>query len=351
MSKASVLITIVSTWTFFNLYPSQESNSWIKDLRNKKLLRFESTYLIELLKNTCRDLPQSISRKQKFLITNESTLHFENFQTIGGIDHLQDDTVKNGFFVVYYHTDDDYYTTLKRIKDCGGKFLSLKYYGKTRYVWTDKSAMLAIDDTFSFGEKVSHLNLDVHETICQAIKMTKDLPGAYVEIGVYKGGSALTALHYMKHSGIRKKAYFLDTFDGMTYEEAHNSSDILWDNTHILWGVDQTMKYVSGLLQTTGQQFKLVRSNICSSLLPSEIEKVAVCNMDVDLYEATIAGLVKIAPKVVKGGIIICEDPTSTPALGGALLAMEEFLATDEGKKFCKVLLNRAQYILIKMVD
>ena len=33
----------------------------------------------------------------------------------------------------------------------------------------------------------------------------------------------------------------------------------------------------------------------------------------------------------------MCEDPTNTPMLYGALYAMEKFLDTEEGKKFIKI--------------
>jgi hypothetical protein len=162
------------------------------------------------------------------------------------------------------------------------------------------------------------------------------------------GGSALTALGYMKYSGIRRKSYFLDTFNGMTYAQAHQSSDVIWDDTHVLWGVKDTMNYVKDILDTTQEPYELVECNICQNELPAAIKQIAVCNIDVDLYDATLAALVKVAPLVVKGGIIICEDPTSTPGLGGALVAMEEFLSTPDGKKFMKIL-GHAQYLLIKM--
>lgn len=345
----SLLCAIVISTTYAD---NGLSSDWTKQLKNKEFLRFKPQVLSQLLLSAKKSIPSGVlNNKHKFLVTLDRSLQLDDFTRIENIDSIDTALIKDSIFIVYFHTDDDYVYTLKKIQDNNGKYMSLPHYLKTRYVWADKYAMLAIDDTFSFGTKISHLNLEVHETICQAIKMTNNLPGAYIEIGVFMGGSALTALNYMKYSGAKREAYFFDTFDGMTYQEAHASPDMIWDNTHILWGVDETMQYVGDILKTTSQEFKLVKSNICTDELPAEIDKIAVCNMDVDLYEATVAGLMKVAPKIVKGGIIICEDPTSTPALGGALVAMEEFLATPEGSKFTKVLLNGAQYLLIKVQD
>jgi hypothetical protein len=43
----------------------------------------------------------------------------------------------------------------------------------------------------------------------------------------------------------------------------------------------------------------------------------------------------------------MCEDPPSTPALYGALLAMEEFLDSDKGKCYTKIF-KGGQYFLVK---
>ena len=110
------------------------------------------------------------------------------------------------------------------------------------------------------------------------------------------------------------------------------------------------MRHVDGLLQITNQNYELIESNICRDCLPESIKQIVVCNIDVDLYDATRAALQKVAPLIVKSGIIICEDPTSTPPLAGALLAMEEFLKTEMGKKFMKILAG-GQYLLIKIEE
>ena len=67
--------------------------------------------------------------------------------------------------------------------------------------------------------------------------------------------------------------------------------------------------------------------------MPADITKIALANIDVDMYDATLAGLRKVAPLIEPRGIIICEDPASTPGLYGAFVAMEEFLASEVGKE------------------
>ena len=140
---------------------------------------------------------------------------------------------------------------------------------------------------------------------------------------------------------------YRDTFDGFTYEEAQNSIDPLWKNTHRLSGVEQTQKNISEALQDNKTPYSLHVNNICRDMLPEGLGRVVVANVDVDMYEPTLTALYKISDHVVPGGIILCEDPPGTPALYGALLAMEEFLDSDKGKCYTKIF-KGGQYFLVK---
>jgi hypothetical protein len=213
-------------------------------------------------------------------------------------------------------------------------------------------ALKAISATLMMSDRISHFNALVHENICEALEITKNITGDYVEIGVYKGGSALTALNYVNIASsigesVRRNFWLLDTFDGFNYDTASNSSDVIWSGTHKLFGPKETMDFIETTLKDIPLTRNLVQCNICEASLPSSIQKIAVANIDVDIYEATRDSLRKVSPLIQPGGIIICEDPTSTPALYGALLAMEEFLSTNEGKRYTKIF-KRGQYFLIK---
>ena len=212
----------------------------------------------------------------------------------------------------------------------------------------------ALQQTWQIRDKLSHLNVNVHENICQALNITKDINGDYLEIGVYKGGSLQTAANYiflqeLKSSTLqaKRKVIGLDTFDGFNYEQAKLSSDVIFNNTHKLYGIHQTISYISRNLDLAETKYDLIPINVITDFIPEHIKNVSVCNIDVDLYEATLASLVKVSPLVSKFGIIVCEDPASTPALYGSLVAMNEFLDTEEGGKYTKIFLG-SSYFLIK---
>jgi len=57
----------------------------------------------------------------------------------------------------------------------------------------------------------------------------------------------------MKYSNMKRKSYFLDTFDGFDYEEATQSSETHWEKNnehHKLWGPEKTIEIVNNLLKS-----------------------------------------------------------------------------------------------------
>jgi hypothetical protein len=288
--------------------------------------------------------------KKKYLITDEELVNIPDYEKISTIDQIQEKDIGNYHYFLFFHGDDEYLYHIDKIIKNGGTFSVHQCADKTNYVHSNHYARLALNDTLNRIDEISHYNENIHGNICQAIDQTKDLEGVYLEVGVYKGGSALTALNYMHYAGIHRKSYFINTFDGFNYTEAEKSSDIFWNNTHKLWGEQETMKRIDNLLRTSkpDQDFKLIKSNICSDKLSPEIDKIAVANIDVDMYDATRDALSKVAERIVDGGIMIAEDPTSTPFLIGAFYALSEFLKTPLGGKFMKIHVT-GQYLLIKV--
>lgn len=300
--------------------------------------------------------PEKFPDKQKFILSDrEGAKMFE--ERIGGplihnLDNLTDDEIKNSVFYTFFTFDDDALPHLKRIKKSGGIFIPPILTGKVEYHHTKRDACFALIETQNIKDRISHFNHEVYNNIIEAIDITKDLEGDYCEIGVYLGGSAFLAGTYIrklkeKNEIKNRKMFLFDTFDGFDYKETENSPDQIWKGTHKLYGIKETMLHVSQTLNSMGTPYSLYASNICTNELPSEIKKLSVVNIDVDMYEPTLDALNKVSDLVVKGGIIICEDPSSTPGLYGAYLAMNEFLESEKGKDYLQIF-KGAQYFLYK---
>jgi hypothetical protein len=302
--------------------------------------------------------------KQLYILTNLNLIkdnkNGKNSLTkiISNTADLKEDQIKKSFFFIVFTSDDLALPHLKRIIENQGAFKSLDieinqsnsdFSNATSYRFVNKNCMNAIKNTFNQKNKISgsYLStLNTHENICEAIELTKKVEGDYVEIGVFEGGSALTALSYLKQVNLRRKVYLLDTFEGFNYEDSENSPDIKWHGSHFIDKADKTKKLLVENLKDF-DNYQLITSNICKDDLPEEIKKISLAHIDVDLYEATLQSLKKVSKKLSKNGIIMCEDPVYTPLLYGALYAMEEFLKSNEGKGFIKIF-KKNHYFLLK---
>jgi len=226
---------------------------------------------------------------------------------------------------------------------------NIRYYGAdrnaptARYFHRNEIARNVLNEAVSLG--LDKFDLSDFENIIQAIDATRGVAGDYVEIGVYKGSSAYIALDYMQRAKIQRRCFFLDTFSGFDYSEARTSSDGAWQNTH----GEASYEAARSLLSRFQVPHEVMKANIVTDPLPASISAVAVCNIDVDMYEAVLAALNKVAVLIATGGVIIAEDQGHTPLLLGAYAAVTEFLRSRPGKSFVPVHLLSGQMFLIKV--
>jgi hypothetical protein len=272
---------------------------------------------------------------------------------LNSILELTKSEIELGVFYIYFKFDTDALPQVRYIMENRGILIPHIDGSKTSYRFVDKYCFNALQKTWGKKDRITHLNFGVHENICEALRITAGLQGDYLEIGVYKGGSMLTAINYLSECmdldiPIRR-AIGLDTFNGFDYQKAQQSSDQIWFSTHKLFGQELTKNYVDETLGNSLIEWKTYVLNICEDHIPADVKIVSVAYVDVDLYEATLDSLNKVHPILQNGGIIICEDPASTPALYGALFAMEEFLKSENGKSYTKIFKN-STYFLIKNI-
>lgn len=290
--------------------------------------------------------PPPTARKQK------------KYKIISTTFNLQEEDFKNSLFCIALQNEERCLKELENIiKHRGyyrGASIEQNYFNDgfsriTSYRFTNTNCLIALNNTLENKDRIAHFNpidLITHENICEGLELTKNIEGDYVEIGVFKGGSALTALKYLKLSGIKKFAYLLDTFEGFNYLNSKNSLDYSWHNTHFV--SKDIMNYIKETLHEFAN-FKLIKTNIIKDNLSDEIKKISLANIDVDLKEATYEAILKVSKILSINGIIMCEDPVSTPHLYGSLYAMEKFLKSKEGKNKYLKLFKKNHYFLIKI--
>ena len=141
------------------------------------------------------------------------------------------------------------------------------------------------------------------------------LEGAFVECGVFKGGSvmnmALTQLNFNKLVHI----YLYDTFEGMTpqgeFDINHKgvSADRILKNPSKLCIC--SLEQVKSHLKLTGypQGFLHFRQGDVAETLKTDLPKqISLLRLDTDWYESTKIELEILYPRLVKGGVLILDD-------------------------------------------
>jgi Macrocin-O-methyltransferase (TylF) len=282
--------------------------------------------------------------KEVFLLTDredrpgDKAIHAISAADLMGLDEGTDHAI-----ILAFESDERLIECLKIVD----RKKNLYYYCPFRYLPTARyfhkndiaKAVLTSEHKLKRGK----FDLDDFENIIQALEITRGIQGDYVEIGVYKGDSAHAALHYMKVARSDRKSYFFDLFSGFTNESSEQSGDAAWLNSHTDTSQQTVQKFLGEF-----NNFTLAKLDIVNQDLPAEIRKIAVCNIDVDIYEAVKAALAKVAPLISIGGIIILEDQGHTPFLAGAYLATVEFIQGGP-ERFVPIHMTSGQMLLLKV--
>lgn len=119
---------------------------------------------------------------------------------------------------------------------------------------------------------------------------TRAPQGAIVEIGVYKGGSALML------STLMRPLFLYDTFEGIPYQ-----------------GPDDFGNPIGKFGDTSFEEVKalLPEAMVIKGLFPDSIvdmPPVGFCHADADQYESTKAILEVMPSRMVRGGFILFDD-------------------------------------------
>ena len=165
-------------------------------------------------------------------------------------------------------------------------------------------------------------------------KMTRNLPGAIVECGVFKGVSfaRLAMFRDLFENTYSKKIIGFDTFaefpepeneaDQRNYQqftEAAGSESISVTQLHDVLdnkGLDENIELIEGDIIETVEMY--VRDN-------PEL-KISFLNLDVDIYEPSAAILEHLYPRVVPGGVVLLDDYGTFP---GETRAVDEYFGED----------------------
>jgi O-methyltransferase len=155
----------------------------------------------------------------------------------------------------------------------------------------------------------------------------RDVPGAFAECGVWRGGSVMAMLLTLHELGVDDRdVYLYDTFEGMTRPTEHDVSEHdppaleTWTEAERrqakAWAdyfdpESFNEEVVRETLVATGypaERLHLVRGAVEETLPSSAPERLALLRLDTDWYESTLHELRHLYPRLADGGVLIIDD-------------------------------------------
>ena len=143
-------------------------------------------------------------------------------------------------------------------------------------------------------------------------------PGIFMEVGSYKGGTALHICNAIQHRGASfycfdpfEKGGFRKLSDCDTAFTAHDFTDTKYKAVVRLLSSKPNAKVVQGFFPAVAEHL--------------DLRDISFCHLDVDIYDATKHSLEYLAPRLATHGLIVVDDVDhrETP---GVRRAVDEFL-------------------------
>ncbi|MFZ4116177.1 MAG: TylF/MycF/NovP-related O-methyltransferase [Chthoniobacterales bacterium] len=151
----------------------------------------------------------------------------------------------------------------------------------------------------------------------------KETTGDIVELGSYRGGSALFMAQVARDLGLTKTIYALDTFEGMPVSE--NEVDLHQKNDFH----DAHLRRLKALIRKNKLTNLVPLKGLFQKTVPkllSKISSVALAHVDCDIYPSVHYSISALTPHMdPAGGYLIFDDPLTASCIG-AMQAVEELL-------------------------
>ncbi|CAN7689725.1 TylF/MycF/NovP-related O-methyltransferase [Aminobacter sp. LjRoot7] len=214
-------------------------------------------------------------------------------------------------------------------------------------------------ELFAIAREYTMTSKEVMFSLYQAARYVavRQIPGDFVECGVWRGGSSLLAALTFRHLDKPAKRHLLkkprprqlwlyDTFEGMT---APTAADVDIGGNSASGYIEQfaddgrwcyaDAADVRNTFDTNGfddSQVRLVKGDVLETLRKPVPEAISILRLDTDWYESTKLELEVLYPRLVTGGVLIIDDYGHWE---GSRQAVDELFA-----KTPSLLLHRTSY-------
>lgn len=204
--------------------------------------------------------------------------------------------------------------TLKRLVNRTGHRLARTRKDGLPLDFTDDDAALVATVrpyTMTSAEAIRHLR------DCVRYVSARKIPGAFVECGVWKGGSSMTAAIEFKKLGDHRDVFLFDAYDLPIPPPVDADTD--HGGNRVFGGATETKPYwaavtaedVGGHMKLTGYPENHVHivKGLVADVIPGRApETISILRLDTDTYESTIHNLRHLYPRLSDGGVLILDD-------------------------------------------
>jgi O-methyltransferase len=219
------------------------------------------------------------------------------------------------------------HSSWKRLLSTMLEQLLRRYHGRIfwgdRLLTLDKSAGFLDDPRFLKAYQAirgSHIYDDYDSphtiawrlhTLVWAAQRAMDLPGDFVECGVFKGDMAWVVTQMVDFGKLSKQFYLYDTFAGFSPE--HSSPADYPDNSRFFDFADSVYKDES-IYPTVVDKFRdlpnvrIIRGVVPDSFTQAVPERISYLHIDLNSPAAEIAALEALFDRVTDGGVIVFDD-------------------------------------------
>lgn len=213
----------------------------------------------------------------------------------------------------------------------------------------DKGLQQIIDRCRPFTMTSTERMIALHDAVRYVI--ANDIPGAFVECGVWRGGSAMVIIETLKQLGVTGRELWLyDTFEGMppptevdrdlngnAAERLMRESDRDSANVWAYCELDDVKANIDRLGSSTNDIVRFVKGKVEETIPDSIPDKIALLRLDTDWYESTRHELIHLFPRLETGGILLIDDYGHWQ---GAQKATDQYIAENQ----LRIFLQRIDY-------
>jgi O-methyltransferase len=158
---------------------------------------------------------------------------------------------------------------------------------------------------------------------CTRDVLRRDVPGDFIETGVWRGGATILMRGIVQAYGITDRTVWVaDSFAGLPPPDTARFPEDAGDQHHTHDALAVPLAEVQRNFDRYGlldQGVRFLEGWFRDTLVHAPIERLALLRLDGDMYESTMVALEALYPKLSAGGYCIADDYGAVPACAKAV--------------------------------